>query len=967
MSANDLGQVVDPSPGFGVEGDGRLAAKAVRDTYGFTGAGQTVAVVDTGIAYDHVGLGSGYGPGFRVVGGYDFSAENDPDPYDDGLSGVRGTHVAGVIGNASGENTGVAPEVDFVALRVFDDDGNGYFDAVENALQWVIDNQFSFQHPITTVNLSLSVDDWNSDALPTWSTLEDEFAQLKAMGVFITAAAGDQYMQHGAQGLTYPAVSPSVVPVMSVDDDGMLSFYSQRDATAIAAPGRSITSTVPDRFGNNNGVVDDYGTFSGTGMAAPYVAGVSVLVREAMEFVGRENITQDIIFDHLTATADRFFDTESLAWYNRVNLAAAIDALMPPDDYGSTGSTAYDLGELDVGSAFMFDGLITSAADVDFFEFTAGFSGTITFDAIRQTHRLDVLWDVEGGPWRVVGATGEKVAIQVVEGESYQVSLSTGKGSGYFEVEISTQPQSDLPDWGVVSQGTIRGVSIAGENWMQFTAMHEGLFTVAVVESSGGDLMLELYRSDGSTPITSGQSRIDVQASVGEQFVLRMDSSDAEIELQVVNLVSQQDDVIWIGAGGGDNAYRLVGGGFYEVVVNGVGYRFALNEATEFRFQGGPGVDSISLVDTGDAGVYVSDVESIKDLDAIATTLNEDLGLYFTGNDFFNWLGYDERWVHGDNDQWYYITPTGEFYHYDYNEVPTTLIAHLERGHYEDLATITEAVFSDFTNTQRAASLDRSYALLPTDSYAEDWGGWGEKWIRSENEVWFFITPTGDLYRWNGALDLAESARVATLDPSFHANPTRLHDASGRGSLIHDLAGVVDAQFGLQPHANDYKNWGGWNEIWVKGEQDWFFITPSGGFYKWHGNQNLAGSALVAVFDESFHEDPSLVRDADQPPVELAMAAAADERPAPVPAASRAAPVRSSDTSVNGVSASSQRLPTNVAEASLPIVPRGQESARITSEAAHRAHSKLYTDRCDDVDDPFYLAALDSAFAACHV
>ena len=47
---------------------------AVRDEYGLTGSGQTVAVIDTGIAYDHPALGGGSGAAYRVVGGYDFTA-----------------------------------------------------------------------------------------------------------------------------------------------------------------------------------------------------------------------------------------------------------------------------------------------------------------------------------------------------------------------------------------------------------------------------------------------------------------------------------------------------------------------------------------------------------------------------------------------------------------------------------------------------------------------------------------------------------------------------------------------------------------------------------------------------------------------------------------------------------------------------------------------------------------------------
>ena len=62
--------------------------------------GNSVAVIDTGIAYDHYALGHGYGAGHRVVGGWDF-AENDANPYDDGHAGFHGTHVAGIIGSTA--------------------------------------------------------------------------------------------------------------------------------------------------------------------------------------------------------------------------------------------------------------------------------------------------------------------------------------------------------------------------------------------------------------------------------------------------------------------------------------------------------------------------------------------------------------------------------------------------------------------------------------------------------------------------------------------------------------------------------------------------------------------------------------------------------------------------------------------------------------------------------------------------
>src|SRR5262245_39650854 len=58
-----------------------------------SGAGQAVAVIDTGIDYTHPLLGGGFGPDFKVIGGHDF-VDDDDDPIDtDG----HGTSIAGII------------------------------------------------------------------------------------------------------------------------------------------------------------------------------------------------------------------------------------------------------------------------------------------------------------------------------------------------------------------------------------------------------------------------------------------------------------------------------------------------------------------------------------------------------------------------------------------------------------------------------------------------------------------------------------------------------------------------------------------------------------------------------------------------------------------------------------------------------------------------------------------------------
>ncbi len=307
------------------------AAAQLAQQYGLDGTGQTIAVIDTGIAFDHVALGGGYGAGHRVVGGYDF-AENDNNPYDDGPTGFHGTHVAGIIGSTDLKYTGLAPGADLVALRVFDDAGRNELEWVEQALQWVHDNQHNFENPITTVNLSLGTTPDESYQ----QILEEELAQLKRDGIFVSVAAGNHFDETHSSQLAYPASSSSVVPVASHTASGEFSDFSQRAPHVLTAPGQSITSTVPAHLFYGARTNPFVGS-SGTSMAAPYVAGASALLRQANEMVGVQNVNQDLLYEQLRSTADQVFDSVTGTTYAQVNLQAAIESVLkgandPPEE-----------------------------------------------------------------------------------------------------------------------------------------------------------------------------------------------------------------------------------------------------------------------------------------------------------------------------------------------------------------------------------------------------------------------------------------------------------------------------------------------------------------------------------------------------------------------------------------------------------------------------------------------------------
>src|SRR6266849_5808553 len=94
---------------------------AVQSTYPYDGACYTVAVLDTGIDYNDADLGGGFGPGHRVVAGYNF-VNNTANPIDDN---GHGTHLAGIIGSSNTTARGIDPAVNFVALKVLDANMNG--------------------------------------------------------------------------------------------------------------------------------------------------------------------------------------------------------------------------------------------------------------------------------------------------------------------------------------------------------------------------------------------------------------------------------------------------------------------------------------------------------------------------------------------------------------------------------------------------------------------------------------------------------------------------------------------------------------------------------------------------------------------------------------------------------------------------------------------------------------------------
>ena len=221
-------------------------ADQAQEELGLSGQGVKVAVMDTGIDYDHPDLGGCFGPGCRVAMGYDFVGDafnadpaspaynpiavpdNDPDDCQG-----HGTHVAGIIG-ANGGARGVAPGVTFGAYRVFGCDGSTTADIMIAAMERALGDGMH------VLNMSIGAPyQW-----PQYPTAQAA-TRLVNKGVSVVASIGNS----GANGL-YAASAPGVgakvigvasydnshvrLPTFTISPDNMSIGYSP--AAAAAAP-----------------------------------------------------------------------------------------------------------------------------------------------------------------------------------------------------------------------------------------------------------------------------------------------------------------------------------------------------------------------------------------------------------------------------------------------------------------------------------------------------------------------------------------------------------------------------------------------------------------------------------------------------------------------------------------------------------------------------------------------------------
>ena len=336
---------------------------------GYHGRGVVVAILDTGVNYNHIDIANSMWDGGAAYPHHGFDVVNhDDDPIDDH---GHGSHCAGIVAGqgTAGTQTGVAPQAKIMAVKIMDADGYG------GDAELIGGIEFALEHGADI--LSCSFGDVGTGGNGLYRQL---FETVLEAGVVAAVAAGNDGQTQYAQPVPYNIESPgncpppwfhpdqtltggrtAVVCIGATDaNDAHSAFSSVGPATwtegayigdyddypyengnaamtglirpDISAPGANITSL-------NYATNDGYVVHDGTSMATPCAAGVMALLLEADPELRPAEIDSII---ELTAVKIGNNKKNNLTGSGRIDALAAINALL---HHGPTQLTADFDGE----------------------------------------------------------------------------------------------------------------------------------------------------------------------------------------------------------------------------------------------------------------------------------------------------------------------------------------------------------------------------------------------------------------------------------------------------------------------------------------------------------------------------------------------------------------------------------------------------------------------------------------------
>jgi subtilisin len=357
-------------------------------TLGRHGAGQHVAVLDTGIAKTHPFLAG------KVVSEACFSANaNCPGGVTSStavgsgvnctyaVSGCRhGTHVAGIVAGKGASFSGVAPEAKLISINVFsrfsgaDCAGAGESPCTKSFVSDQIkglDRVFALRNTFRIASVNMSLGGGKHTANCDTDSRKAVIDNLRSAGIATVIASGNDGF---ADGVSAPSCISSAITVgSSTKTDTVSSFSNSSPLVELLAPGSAITSSVPG---------GGFASFNGTSMATPHVAGAWAVMRQVSA------ASVPTILGHLQSTGRPLTDADNGVVKPRIRVLTASTRLA---DTGLRPGASFILQGGDIASNGI--GLATRAGGPA--------SGSITISGIpagATVQHAALYWMTIGGP-----------------------------------------------------------------------------------------------------------------------------------------------------------------------------------------------------------------------------------------------------------------------------------------------------------------------------------------------------------------------------------------------------------------------------------------------------------------------------------------------------------------------------------------------------------------------------------------
>ena len=349
--------------------DQKLESVWGNEDYGNTaGEGTVVAVIDTGVDYNHEDLQDNIWTNSAEVSGTT-GADDDNNGYVDDVHGINlidpnetpmddhghGTHVTGIIAmeNNNVGGVGIAYKSKIMPIKAGGSDGTFYSSDIAKGIE------YAYKNGADVINMSFGS---SAHSALIENALQDAFGSC-----VLVAAAGNESTPTadcplGGRNM-YPASYSYVIGVMAYDEANSFASFSNWDykpnANAeyeVVAPGVSVYSTLP------NG---RYASWNGTSMAAPMVSAEAAILRSSLK--DKDTYSSRYIMGQLVgATEDTITyyneDVKKTYNYKKLSLTASLTNKPKPN---ITVDEIYAFDSEDISKSNNGDGIIQPGETID--------------------------------------------------------------------------------------------------------------------------------------------------------------------------------------------------------------------------------------------------------------------------------------------------------------------------------------------------------------------------------------------------------------------------------------------------------------------------------------------------------------------------------------------------------------------------------------------------------------------------